>query len=176
MEERHGKGRQEIDLSTEILEKYPNGGSVVVYNAVDRYTEDFQRILSCAQFFAKQGKEVILPPKVDVPYKNTAYDKIFSSLKGTSYYGKCPDMCVEGVWYEHEGYKTDNQKHALKNMLKHGLLQSDRIVIEDVCLTERYILDRIKGKVHEGKLVSEVWIRKGRELVLVYVNTNDQSK
>ena len=79
-------------------------------------------------------------------------------------------MCVEGVWYEHEGYKTDNQKHALKNMLKHGLLQSDRIVIE------RYILDRIKGKVHEGKLVSEVWIRKGRELVLVYVNTNDQSK
>ena len=45
-----------------------------------------------------------MPPKLDVPYKNPAYDQIYAPLRGTPYYGKCPDMlidegkCVEEVW------------------------------------------------------------------------------
>lgn len=166
--------RHRIDLSTEALATFPNGGKVVVYNAIDRNTEDFCRIMSCARFFAKQGKQVVLPPKLDVPYKNPAYYMIFGTLRGTPYYGKCPDLIIDNQGYEHEGYVTENQKHAIKNMLKHGLSQSDRIIIDKVKLTENYVKARIKGKVHEGKRVTEVWIRDGENLRLVYKNTNDQ--
>ena len=153
---------------------FPNGGRVEVYNAIDRTTEDFRRILSCAKHFAKQGKHVVMPPKLDVPYKNSAYDVIYGNLKGTAYYGKCPDLLVDGQGYEHEGYVTENNKHAIKNMLKHGLTQSDRIIMDKVDLTDNYIVARINGKVQEGKKVTEVWMRDGENLYLVYKNTNDQ--
>ena len=78
--------------------------------------------------------------------------------------------------YEHEGYITENPKHAIKNMLKHGLIQSDKIIIDKTELTENYIKSRIKGKILEGKKVTEVWIRDGESLRMVYKNTNDQSK
>ncbi len=165
-----------IDLSTEVVATYPNGGKVVVYNAIDRTTEDFHRIMICSMFFAQQGKLVVMPPKLDVPYKNPAYNKIFCTLYGTPYYGKCPDMLVDGQGYEHEGYITENPKHAIKNMLKHGLIQSDKIIIDKTELTENYIKSRIKGKILEGKKVTEVWIRDGESLRMVYKNTNDQSK
>ena len=166
--------RHRVDLSTEVLATFQNGGKVVVYNGIDRNTEDFHHILCCAMYFAKQGKLVVMPPKLDVPYKNPAYDMIFGTLRGTSYYGKCPDLIVDDIGYEHEGYVTENPKHAIKNMLKHGLSQSDRIIIDKVRLTENYIKARIKGKVQEGKKVTEVWIREGENLKMVYKNTNDQ--
>ena len=166
--------RHPIDLTTEVLVAIPNGGQVLVYNAIDRTTEDFRRILICAKYFANQGRKVVLPPKLDVPYKNPAYDLLFGSLKGTLYYGKCLDMLIDGQGYEHEGYVTENHKNAIKNMLKHGLMQSDRIIIDKVDLTDNYIRARIKGKVQEGKKVTEVWIRDGENLKLVYKNTNDQ--
>ena len=68
-------GRQDMDLTKEELVNYSNGGRVVVYNAIDRNTEDFKRIFQCAIFFARQGREVIMPPKIDVPFKNSAYEK-----------------------------------------------------------------------------------------------------
>ena len=166
--------RHQVDLTTEVVASFPNGGRVEVYNAIDRGTADFHRILSCAKYFAQQGKQVVMPPKMDVPYKNPAYDQIYASLRGTPYYGKCPDMLIDEHGYEHEGYITDSHKHALKNMPKHGLTQSDRIIIEKTNLTDNYIKARIKGKIDEGKRVEEVWIRDGDKLSLIFKNTNDQ--
>ena len=166
--------RHQVDLTTEVVASFPNGGRVEVYNAIDRDTADFHRILSCAKYFAQQGKQVVMPTKKDVPYKNPAYDQIYASLRGTPYYGKCPDMLIDEYGYEHEGYITDSHKHALKNMLKHGLTQSDRIIIEKTNLTDNYIKARIKGKIDEGKRVEEVWIRDGDKLSLIFKNTNDQ--
>lgn len=166
--------RHPTDLTSTVIEQYPSGGSVVVYNSINRGTDDYQRILSCAKYFAKQGKTAVMTPKLDVPYKNPAYDKIYGSLKGTPYYGKCPDLMVDKQGYEHEGYITENHKHALKNMLKHGLIQSDKIIIDKTDLTDNYIKARIKGKINEGKKVTEVWIRDDDTLNLIYENTNGQ--
>lgn len=165
-----------INLTTTTLVQFPNGGNVVVYNSIDRNTEDYRRILCCAKHFAKQGKSVVITPKLDVPYKNPAYEVIYGSLHGTPYYGKCPDLLVDKQGYEHEGYVTNNHKHAIKNMLKHGLMQSNRIIIDKTNLTDNYIKARIKGKINEGKIIEEVWIRDGENLHLIYKNTNDQLK
>ena len=163
MQERRGDGRRVMDLSTETVARYDNGGSVLVYNAIDRTTADFQRILRCADFFARQGRRVVLPPKVDVPYKNPAYDRIYGSLRGTPYYGKCPDLCVDGVWYEHEGFSGNYPKRSFRNMCNHGFKQSSRIVIEDCGLTDGYMLRSLGGQRQAGVLMNEVWIhRDGR--------------
>lgn len=163
--------RHYIDISTEVVSTFPNGGEVVVYNAIDRSTEDFRRILSCANFFARQGKKVVLPPKLDVPYKNHAYDKIFGSLRGTPYYGKCPDLLVDGVWYEHEGFTGNKPKNSFRNMCNHGFKQSDKIVIEDCGLTDGYMLRSIAGQIKSGTIISEVIIHSKNGNRVLYKKT-----
>ena len=168
MQERRGDGRRVMDLSTETVARYDNGGSVLVYDAIDRATADFQRILRCADFFARQGRRVVLPPKMDVPYKNPAYDRIYGSLRGTPYYGKCPDLCVDGVWYEHEGFVHDNPKSNFSNMCKRGLRQSDRIIVEDCGLTDGYMKRNILVRIHEGQCIMEFWVKDKTGLRLLY--------
>ena len=169
--------RHPIDLSTEVLAILPNGGKVVVYNAIDRRTEDFRHILACATFFAKQGKQVVMPPKLDVPYKNPAYEQIFGSLRGTAYYGKCPDMLVDGVWYEHEGYTGNQAKKSFRNMCNHGSKQSARIVVDDCGLTDGYMLRSIASRLAIGIDIQEVWIRYEERLRLLYkkLKANDET-
>lgn len=160
--------RHPIDLSTEVLSRYPNGGTLTVYNSIDRSTGDFHRILRCAEFFARQGKTVVMTPKLDVPYKNPAYDMVYGSLRGTPYYGKCPDLLVDGVWYEHEGFCGNNPKRSFRNMCNHGFKQSSRIIIEDCGLTDGYMLRSVGGRQKAGVGISEVWIRRGDDYQVLF--------
>lgn len=160
--------RHPTDMTTTVLEQYPNGGCVVVFNSIDRETDDFQRILSCAKHFAKQGKLSIMTPKLDVPYKNPAYDKIYGSLKGTPYYGKCPDLCVDGIWYEHEGFTGCFAKKSFRNMCNHGSKQSAKIIVDYCGLTDGYMLRSIASRIAVGVDIQEVWVRYDDELRLLY--------
>ena len=147
---------------------------MVAYNAIDRTTEDFRRILNCAKQFAQQGKQVVMPPKLDVPYKNPAYDRIFGSLRGTPYYGKCPDLLVDGVWYEHEGFSSVNPKSNFSNMLHRGLSQSERIIIEKCSLSERIMRKSIRDRLASDVRIKEIWIRDEGVLTLFFKNTEGQ--
>ncbi len=160
--------RHPTDMTMKILAHYPSGGKVLVYNSIDRSTSDFKRIFDCAKFFAHQGKTVILPPKLDVPYKNPAYDQIYGTLKDTAFYGKCPDLQVDGVWYEHEGYATLNPKTNFSNMLKRGLRQSDRIIIEDCALTDSYMKRNILVRISENQCIKEVYVKMGCDIRLLF--------
>jgi len=53
-------------------------------------------------------------------------------------------------------------------MFLHGLIQSDRLIIERVDLTDDYILARISDKIKQGISVSEVWIHDSGSLRLLY--------
>ena len=155
-------------MDMETLVVFPNGGSVKVHNVIDRTTADYVRILSCALFFAKQGKQVVLTPKVDVPYKNPAYDIIYGSLRGTQYYGKCPDLLVDGVWYEHEGFSGEKPKRSFRNMCYHGLKQCDRLILEDCGLTFGFMYRSLLGRIDRKEKIKEVWIHYEREIQLLY--------
>lgn len=166
--------RHLVDLTTEVEVTFPNGGMVVVYNAIDRSTEDFRRILSCAKYFARQGKLVVMPPKLNVPYKNPVYDILFGTLRGTPYYGKCPDLLVDGVWYEHEGFTRSNPKSNFSNMLHRGLAQSDHIIIEKCGLSERIMRKSIRDRLVSGIRIKEIWIHEDEQIVLFFKNTEGQ--
>ena len=101
-------------------------------------------------------------------------------MRGTPYWGKCPDFCVDGVWYEHEGYDekkdlTDPKKQAATfcKMLTRGLKQSDKVILEDCRVSLRYVRRNIFNRIHfENQIISEVYFRTSDGLVLLYENGN----
>lgn len=100
--------------------------------------------------------------------KARLYKKIYGDLIGTKYEGKCPDLKIDGKFYEHEGYTSNDSKKAFKNMLNRGLQQSARIIIEEVQLTDRYMMRGIKNRIYSGNKIEEVWIRNNKDLRLLY--------
>lgn len=69
---------------------------------------------------------------------------------GTKYEGKCPDLLIDGKWYEHEGVTSSNPKNAFRNMMYDGLIQSNRLIIDRPDLTECYMRRSIVGRVNRG--------------------------
>ena len=101
------------------------------------------------------------------------YECVYKSLVGTKYEGKCPDVNVNGEWYEHEGFTSSNPKNAFRNMMRDGLLQSNRLVIDRPSLTERYMRRSIFGRVERGEDIKEVWVREeDGSLTLLYKKTD----
>ena len=129
-------------------------GTVEISNLVNRTDNDFERLMQVAEFFAKKGSHVVLTPKMTRPPKFD-YDCIYGDLRGTRYEGKCPDLKIDGLWYEHEGFVTDNPKRAFSNMINHGLKQSDRIIIDRPDLTEFYMERGIRNRIRQGIVVKE---------------------
>ena len=151
-----------------VLERFDNGGVIESFPIIDKSTKDYSRIHSTAVAFAKEGHHVIIAPKFNSPKNCPAYDEIYSSLKGTRYYGKCPDLCIDGVWYEHEGFASKNPKNAFRNMMNHGLKQSSRIIIEDPLLSDKYMLRGVENRQKVGKTIEEVWVKRGSHIRLLY--------
>lgn len=50
-------------------------------------------------------------------------------------------------------------------MLKHGLKQSDKVILEKIDLTDNYMIRSIKGRSEQ---ISEIWLKDGDELRLLY--------
>ena len=147
----------------ETIIEYPNGGKIDVYAMVDTSASDYKNVLACCDYFAKQGANAIIYPRFVDTIGNPIYEAIFSSLKGTQYWGKCPDFTVNGIWYEHEGYDTnkdlsDPKKSRLtfSNMINRGIKQSERIIVEECYVTRRFarriIYDRINIEHQKIKL------------------------
>lgn len=148
-------------------------GSVSISNMVNPNDSDYDKLIQVAEFFAKDGANVRLTPKMSRPPKFN-YECVYGSLMGTKYEGKCPDLCIDGAWYEHEGFTSNKPKRAFSNMINHGLKQSDRIIIDKPDLTERYMLRSILGRIErEGQDIKEVWLRNpDGELALLYKKTD----
>lgn len=149
------------------IAQYENGGVVESYQ-LDTTKADYNNVLSVAKAFAEKGAKVVMTPKFDSTRGCQAYDQVYGNLKGTTYYGRCPDLLIDGKWYEHEGFVTSNSKSALSNMLKHGLKQSNRVIIEDCNLKNGYILRNIYSRIQSGVDIEEVWIHHDDKTFLLY--------
>nr|DAY06841.1 MAG TPA: minor capsid component [Caudoviricetes sp.] len=156
----------------ETKKEYPNGGKVQVHQLVNPDDSDFKKLMSIADFFAKQGLETKLTPKMSRP-RRFVYQNIYHSLMGTKYEGKCPDLLIDGKWYEHEGFTSSNPKNAFRNMMYDGLIQSNRLIIDRPDLTERYMRRSIVGRVNRGEDIAEVWLHEqDGKLTLLYKKTD----
>ena len=160
--------RDEVQRRKFVLERFDSGGVIESYPIIDTTTADYQRIHATAQHFAKQGSRVVIAPKFDSPKNCPAYDEIYATLKGTKYYGTCPDLCINGVWYEHEGFTSEDPKNAFRNMMNHGLSQSSRLIVEDPRLSDKFMLRGVENRQKAGKVIDEVWVKSGSHIRLLY--------
>ena len=165
----------------ETLIEYENGGRVDVHSIINRDASDFDKIFACCDYFAKQGAKTIMTPHFSETVGNPEYAIIYASLIGTPYWGRCPDFNVDGAWYEHEGYdaKKDLTLPQKKSdtfcyMLKRGIKQSDRIVVEDTGVWRQWARRIIYNRVHmEKQSIREVFIRTADGLELLYKKEAD---
>ncbi len=162
--------RQCERLRSEIIRH--GKGTIKISHLVNREDNDFDRLMQVAQFFAKDGANVILTPKMSRPPKFD-YDCVYGSLKDTPYYGKCPDLKIGEFWYEHEGFVTSNPKRAFSNMLGHGLKQSDRVIIDKPDLTDAYMKRIIAQRIIDGQHITEVWVKEGNKLRCLYKKSEE---
>lgn len=151
----------------DYVKRFDNGGSIAVHQLVNSEDSDYNKLMDIATFFAEQGKEVRLTPKMTRP-PQFMYRNIYESLMGTPYEGKCPDLWVDGVWYEHEGFVTDNAKRAFSNMINHGIRQASRLIIDKPDLKERFMLRSIRNRIGLGQLIDEVWILDNGQVSRLY--------
>lgn len=154
--------------------KYTMGkGSVTIPKYVNPSDNDYKKLVQVAEFFAlEKGEEVLLAPKMKRP-PEFEYAKYYKALIGTKYEGKCPDLRVGEVWYEHEGFISNNPKNAFRNMLNDGLAQSSRIVIDKPNLTEAFMKRGIYNRISNGVDIKEVWLRDNNKIYPLYIKSEE---
>ena len=159
------------------LLQFPNGGKVEMYSIVNRAASDFQNVFECCRLFAEMGKKTLITPAFLVEtIGNPLYEEIYATLRGTQYWGKCPDFNVDGFWYEHEGYDvnkdlSDRKKRAdtFCLMMRRGVKQSDRIILEDCHVGRFYAKRTIYNRIHfENQNITEVYLKTVAGLELLH--------
>lgn len=148
--------------------KAENGGSLYIHQDVEKDKTDYKDMKRICLQFAKTGHEVRMTPRLH--YRSEEYKKIYGSLTGTKFEKKCPDFSVDGVFYEYEGFAKPWNKKKIRNMISHGLKQSDRIVINNTkgC-SDRYSRKAIVARLRFPEIkVSEVWVYEKGNVRLFY--------
>ena len=149
-----------------LYKQFSSGGSIWMMLGIDTSGSDYEEILIIANCLAEVGHEVKVLHAVH--YKDNLYREVFGELVGTRYYRKCPDLLVDGNFFEYESYTTDQPKKAFRNMLHNGLAQSDHIILRQCNLTDGYMIQQIHGQIINGIPVSSVWLFNGREIRPIY--------
>ena len=126
-----------------LYKTFPSGGKVYLMTGLDKTSSDYSDLLSIAFYFARKGKEVsILAP---IHYKDPIYQRVFGLLTGTHYERKCPDLLIDGVFYEYESYSRPFKARKICHMVRRGSVQSERIIIDNnKGVSERLLMDRIQ--------------------------------
>ena len=147
-------------------------GLIRINRLVNQNDNDYNKLYQIAEYFADKGSVVELAPKMSRS-SNFEYESLYYDLIGTKYEGKCPDLKIDGLWYEHEGFVTDNPKTAFRNMLNHGLKQSSRIIINRPNLTDAFMKRIIKQRVKDGHDIDEVWIMDDNSIIPLYKKSEE---
>ena len=153
-----------------LYKLYPSGGKIWLMLGLDSTRSDYDDILAIAECLAERGHEVKVLRAVH--YKDPLYREVFGELIGTRYYRKCPDLLVDGDYYEYESYVRPWTKRKLSNMLTSGLRQSDRIIIDNRQGTSiRQITRAVQSRLNVKAPIKEVWVFEGIEVLDIYKNT-----
>ena len=100
----------------------------------------------------------------------TQNNNIFGRLIGTKYERKCPDLIINGNYYEYESFMPPFRKEKISNMMSKGLKQASRIIINN---NKGIIHRNIKKNIHnrirnEKQEIDEVWVYEKGQLILLY--------
>ena len=127
-----------------LYKQYPSGGKIWLMKCLKATSPDYKDILSIALFLAKNAHEVKILHAVH--YKDPLYRDVFGELIGTRYYRKCPDLLIDGLFYEYESYDRPFKSRKISHMLKRGADQACRIIIDNLSMHRHIVLLLIHNK------------------------------
>ncbi|MBQ2177408.1 MAG: hypothetical protein II453_20940 [Alphaproteobacteria bacterium] len=151
-----------------IRKTFNNGGVIMVMNGVVKERTDYRDIITIATLFAKMNFSVkVLSP---VHYKSEEYRQVFGRLIGTKFERKCPDLLIDGNYYEYESYERPWNKRKISSMISHGLQQASRIIIDNnKGASDRFIRKCIMARLNlKNQHIDEVWIYEKGQLRLFF--------
>ncbi len=154
------------DIASELFSKwktFEGGGNIYLMNGVDKNKPDFKAIITLSILFAKEGHQVWILTRCH--FKSPEYKTIFGSLFGTKYERKCPDLLIDDVFYEYEGFEKPWKKEKVRRMISHGMKQSARMIINNTKgASDRFIRQAVVARLNVGATIKEVWLyEKGRK-------------
>lgn len=142
--------------------KFANGGALYIHQSLDKKKPDYDAVKAAGKYFAQEGNIVKMTPSVH--YKSPEYKEIYSSLIGTQYERKCPDLEINGKFYEFEGFVKPWKKNKVQHMFSCGAKQAPNLIIDNTggC-SDRYLRRNILARKNVGTRIDSVWIyEKGR--------------
>lgn len=149
-----------------LYKEYENGGRIFLMEGLDESKSDYYPILGIANAMASEGNEVSIPRPIH--YKDILYKEVFGGLTGTRYFRKCPDLIVNGKYYEYEGYSGVWSKRKLANMIHKGLEQSDCIIIDNNNgTTHSNIKKAIMNRLRQNASICEVWAYENEDVIRI---------
>ena len=154
-----------------VLDKqYPSGGKIWLMLGLDTNGSDYKDIMTIAKFMANNGHEVKVLHAVH--YKDPLYREVYGDLIGSRYYRKCPDLYVDGSFYEYESYDRPFKSRKISHMLKRGAEQASRIIIDNnKGASDRFIINmvenRLKDKSFRGD-IEEVYVYEKGTVRLIF--------
>lgn len=142
-------------------------GVVQVMDGFDLSKPDSTDLQHIAECFARMGCNVtILHP---VHFKSPEYADVYGPLIGTKFERKCPDLKIDGNYYEYESYVRPWTKRKLSNMISDGLRQSDRIILDNRDgVSIRQIIRNVRLRLNINAQIKEVWIYDGDGVIDLY--------
>ncbi len=154
----------------ELIKKFKNGGRVFSHIFVDKKASDYKDILTISVEFARDGKTVVITPKLH--HKSIEYQSVYRDLLNTKYSQKCPDIKVDNSFYEYESYAPPFSARKISNMIKRGAAQSPKIIINNnKGASDRYIRRSIINRINDKNFkheIEEVWIYEKGKIRLLY--------
>ena len=140
-----------------IIKEFINGGRIEIHAEVDINKSDYKDLISISREFSKKGKVVQILPRLH--FKDLRYKEIFSNLIGTKYEKKCPDLSIDGYFYEYENFNSPFRKSKIGRMIGQGTKQASRIIINNnKGCSDRYIKRNIYDRLNIGQIIDEVWL------------------
>ena len=142
-------------------------GTVRIMDSLDLSKPDSTDLLHIAESFARMGCEVVILHPIH--FKDPEYAMVYGPLLGTKFERKCPDLMIDGQFYEYESYVRPWSKRKLSNMITDGLRQSDRIILDNRSgVSFRQIIRSIRSRLNINAQIEEVWIYDGDSVIDIY--------
>lgn len=83
-------------------EKAGGVGTVRIMDGLDLSKPDSTDLIHIAESFARMGCEVVILHPIH--FKALEYATVYGPLLGTKFERKCPDLMINGKFYEYESY------------------------------------------------------------------------
>ncbi|MDR0680989.1 MAG: hypothetical protein LBG15_03940, partial [Dysgonamonadaceae bacterium] len=98
-----------------LYKEFVSGGKIEIINGYAKKS-DHKDLLAVSRYFAEKGDNVQITTAIH--FKDEKYKEVFGKLNGTGYERKCPDLIINGKYYEYESYTPPFKKEKISHMIK----------------------------------------------------------